>query len=271
MSLTVSKLYQHPIKSVAGIEVSRLELDEFGPTLDRRWMLVDPDGMFVSQRSDPRLSLARVTVEAESLRVASEAVPEALLVPWTSSGPLIRVRHITDDVHTALHVDANADAWFSELLGRPVRLVRFAGERTRPINSEYSSTPRFTSLNDGFPLLVASEASLEHLNAKLEARGEPNVNWAPFRPNVVIAGYSEPHAEDGWRRLRIGSVELELVKACARCSIVMTDPRTATREPEPMRTLATYRTVGGKVLFAQNAIHDGPGTLERGQVVTVLE
>jgi uncharacterized protein len=261
----VSKLFAYPIKSVRGLSFDQLELDEFGPLRDRRWMLVDGNGLFVSQRNDPRLALVRVSLEPNALFLTAQGAAENLRIPLKANGKRIRVRHITEDESEAILVDPKADAWFSRLLEREVRLVWFPNETSRRIAPEFIPEERFTNFNDGFPLLIASQASLNALNAKLE---QP-VTWDRFRPNIVIDGDLEPHAEDGWKNIRIGTLEVQIVKPCARCAIIMTNPETGEREREPMRTLATYRTVQGKVMFAQNAIHLRPGTIHVGDPLEV--
>jgi uncharacterized protein len=261
----VSKLFAYPIKSVCGLSFDHLELDEFGPVWDRRWMLVDQNGLFVSQRNDPRLALVRVSLESNALRVTASGLDAALQIPLEARGERIRVRHITEDESEGILVDPKADAWFSRLLERDVRLVWFPNEASRRIAPEFVPEERFTNFNDGFPLLIASQASLDALNAKLV---QP-VTWDRFRPNIVIDGDLEAHAEDGWKNIRIGTLWLRIVKPCARCAIIMTNPETGEREREPMRTLATYRTIQGKVMFAQNAIHLTPGTIRVGDSLEV--
>lgn len=229
-------------------------------------MLVDQNGLFVSQRSDPRLALVRVVLKQASMLVTARGMVKALRIPLEAKGQRIRVRHITEDQSEGVLVDPKADRWFSSLLGRDVRLVWFPNERSRQIASEYVPEERHTNFNDGFPLLIASQASLDALNAKLE---HP-VTWDRFRPNIVIAGDLEPHAEDGWKNIRLGTLELRIVKPCARCAIIMTNPETGELEREPMRTLATYRTVQGKVMFAQNAIHLTSGRIYVGDTLEVI-
>jgi uncharacterized protein len=266
MNARVSALFAYPIKSVHGLEFDHLELDEFGPVWDRRWMLVDQNGLFVSQRSDPRLALVRVVLKQASLLVTAHGIVKALRIPLEAKGQRIRVRHITEDESDGVLVDPKADRWFSSLLGRAVRLVWFPNECSRRIAPEFVPEKRYTNFNDGFPLLIASQASLDSLNTKLE---HP-VIWERFRPNIVIDGDLEPHAEDGWKHIRLGTLELQILKPCARCAIIMTNPETGVLEREPMRTLATYRTVQGKVMFAQNTIHLEPGTIRVGDPLEVI-
>jgi uncharacterized protein len=227
---------------------------------------VDQNGLFVSQRSDPRLALVRISLEQDLIQATAQGLTEALRIPLEAKGERIRVRHITDDESEGILVDSNADHWFSSLLGRDVRLVWFPNERSRRIAPEFVPEKRYTNFNDGFPLLVASQASLDSLNAKLE---HP-VMWERFRPNIVIDGDLEPHAEDGWKHIRLGTLELQILKPCARCAIIMTNPETGVLECEPMRMLATYRTVQGKIMFAQNAIHRSSGTIRVGDPLEVI-
>ncbi len=264
--MRIADLFVYPIKSVAGVAMPSLELDEFGPVLDRRWMLVDEAGVFVSQRNDPRLALARVHLTADGLQVSAADMP-LLYVPFVAIGRRIMVQHITDDSSEAVLVSSEADTWFSSLLGRAVRLVCFANERTRRVDAEYVPEARFTSFNDGFPLLIASQASLDALNAKLEQA----VTWARFRPNIVIAGNLEPHAEDTWQSIRLADLTLQVVKPCARCVMITNHPETGARGVEPMRTLAKYRTQGHKVLFGQNAVHLTSGVLRVGDALEILQ
>jgi uncharacterized protein len=206
-----------------------------------------------------------VALEQDSMRITAHGVTETLRIPLEASGERIRVHHITEDESEAILVDPKVDQWFSSLLAREVRLVWFGNERSRRIAAEFVPEERYTNFNDGFPLLIASQASLDALNAKLE---QP-VTWDRFRPNIVIDGDFEPHTEDGWKNIRIGTLGLRIVKPCARCAIIMTNPETGEREREPMRTLVTYRTAHGKVMFAQNAIHLTPGTIRVGDQLEV--
>ena len=132
-------------------------------------MLVDQNGLFVSQRNDPRLALVRVVLGPDSIQVTARGLAQALRVPLEASGERIRVRHITEDESEAILVDPKADAWFSSLLGRAVRLVWFPNEFSRRVAAEFVPEERYTNFNDGFPLLIASQASLDALNAKLRS------------------------------------------------------------------------------------------------------
>jgi hypothetical protein len=166
----------------------------------------------------------------------------------------------------AAAVASEADAWLGRFLGHEARLWRV--HEPRPVNPKYAVSPADrTGFADGYPLLLLGQASLDDLNARL-ARPVPVDR---FRPNLVLAG-APAFAEDAWRRIRVGEIELAVVKPCARCVITTTDQRTAARGREPLRTLAGYRRApDGKVLFGQNAIHLSTGVMRAGDVVSVLD
>jgi uncharacterized protein YcbX len=160
-----------------------------------------------------------------------------------------------------------AASWLSQLLGRAVRLVRTPPDHVRRVNPERTPVEAQTAFSDGYPLLVLSQRALDGLNAQLAAP----IPIDRFRPNLVLGG-CEPHAEDGWRRIRVGGIELVLVKPCDRCAVTTVDQETGERTGgEPLRTLARYRRRDGAVWFGQNAVALGTGHLEVGAPVEVLE
>lgn len=159
-----------------------------------------------------------------------------------------------------------ADAWLRDLLDRPVRLVYMSRATRRQVNLDFGRPGDRVSYADGYPLLLTSEASLAELNRRLVA----GIPMDRFRANLVIDG-EDPFDEDDWAVIRVGNVPLRVVKPCARCVVTTTDQRTGARGQEPLRTLATFRNSGGKVLFGQNLIHEGPGQLHLGDPVVVLQ
>lgn len=166
--------------------------------------------------------------------------------------------------------DAAAE-WFSGLVGNPVRLLRVSDLARREVNPKYATRAATTAFSDGFPILVATEASLDELNRRLESGGAAPVPMSRFRTNLVIAG-SEPFAEDRWRTIRVGEALIDIVKPCSRCIITSIDQTTAQRpQPtEPLATLAQFRRAPGGVMFAQNAIHHGQAALRIGDRVEVI-
>jgi uncharacterized protein YcbX len=177
----------------------------------------------------------------------------------------LRVR-VWEDECEAVAPDPAADAWLSDFLGQPCRLVRMPDDIRRPVDASYGAPTDQVGFADGFPLLLISQASLDHLNARL-ATPLPMVR---FRPNLVVAG-TAPHEEDSWRRIRIGDCTLRVAKPCSRCIIPTIDPTTAQRSSEPLRTLMGYRRRDNKIFFGQNLLHDGPAELAEGMRVEVLE
>ena len=270
--LCVSDLYIYPVKSGAGIRVPSATLDPIGIVGDRRWMVVDRDHRFLSQREIPRLALLRAELIDGGIRLEAPGV-EACDV---ATPPLDHARvsvTVWDDTFDALPVQDDADTWASHFLGVQSRLIYCPPDVQRPVDPEYALNQEQVSFADGFPLLVAGQASLDDVNRRLEARGVAPVPMNRFRPNLVIAG-SEPFAEDTWRRIRIGrgaaAVEIDIVKPCARCSTVPVDQATGIRGKEPLTTLASYRQRNGKVYFGQNAIHTASGVLQVGDQVEIV-
>lgn len=263
--VSLSGLYVYPIKSAAGIPLGSAGIDERGIRHDRRWMLVDEDGRFLTQRDLPRLALVRVGIEPDILVVDAPGMP-TLEVPMTPADGRTMLVSIWRDLVETQRVGEEADRWFGEFLGARCRLVYLPDESVRSVAPEYSQAGDQVGLADGFPFLTISEASLEDLNARLERP----VSMNRFRPNLVIRG-CEPFAEDGWRHVRVGSVTFRVVKPCARCKITTVDQKTAATGKEPLRTLARFRKVAGNVLFGQNLIHDSTGVVRVGDEVEVLE
>lgn len=257
-SLIVSALYVHPIKSCAANAVDAITLDARGPIQDRRWMIVDEEGRFVTQRTRPVLQTVSVRVDGRGLELSCADRALNVSEPVAEAQP---VRVWKDDV---LASDAGDEAaqWLSEIVGEPVRLVRQRGER--PIDPEFSAG--VVSFADGFPLLIANEASIQEIGKRAGHR--PDVRR--FRPNIVVNG-ATPFDEDEWVVVEIGGVTFDLVKPCSRCQMVNVDPDTALPGMEPLRSLATYRRQELGVIVGQNAVHRTPGRVCVGQTVRILE
>ena len=261
----LSGLHLYPIKSAGGISLEAWEVDERGLRHDRRWMLVDEVGRFMTQRLFPRMALIGVRIEPDRLVVDAPDMP-SLEVPLEPPQQRPRLAQVWSDLVEVLRVGADADRWFGEFLGVRCKLVYLPDESVRPVDPAYGRTWDRVGLADGFPFLLASEDSLADLNARLESPVPMN----RFRPNGVVRG-CEPFAEDGWRLVRIGFISFRVVKPCARCAITTVDQRTATTGKEPLRTLARFRRAGEGVLFGQNLIHANKATLHIGDPVEVLQ
>lgn len=263
MGVRVSALFVYPVKACRGIKVERAEVVERGFACDRRWMVADASGTFVTQREVPRLALVETAIRGEALRLAAPGAGEVEIPLAYESGDRRPVRVWRHVGRAVAHPDGSA--FFSRLLGSPHELVYMPDDERRAVNPEHARPGDVVSFADGYPFLLASEASLADLNARLHSP----IGIERFRPNVVVAG-SAPYAEDEWARLEIGGVPFRGAKRCDRCAVTTVDPRTGERGHEPLATLATYRKADGKVWFGVNLVHEGPGTVRVGDEVRTL-
>jgi uncharacterized protein YcbX len=262
--ITLEQLFLYPLKSARGIEVREWHVDDFGLRFDRRFMVVTADGAFLTQRSHPRMALIEVRIDGGLLRLEAPGMPSltTALEPAGGEDALVTV---WGDQCAAHLPDRAADAWLSRYLELECRLAYLPAGTVRRVDPERVPDVRRVSFADAYPFLIIGRASLEDLNRRLPAPLPMN----RFRPNLVVGG-APPYAEDLWRRIRIGALELDVLKPCARCAITTTDQKTAERGVEPIRTLAQYRRSGNDVLFGQNALHLGTGTLRVGDPVAVI-
>jgi uncharacterized protein len=269
--LTLTALNIYPLKSARGISLQSHEVVERGFLFDRQWMLVGEDGGFRTQRELPRMALLETSLvggAAPGEWVVTAPGHGRLVLPLVLRPNEARIDvRVWRDTVAAIPVSEEANAWFSSFLQESLRLVAMPQSTRRPVNRDYSSGDEVVGFADGFPFLLISEGSLAALNERLE---HP-VPMSRFRPNLVVSG-CEPFAEDGWRKIRIGSLELDLVKPCPRCVITTVDATTGKPAKEPLATLAKFRSRPGLgVLFGQNAIHRGVGRLDVGAPISVLE
>ncbi|MFL6446573.1 MAG: MOSC domain-containing protein [Bryobacteraceae bacterium] len=260
----LSRIFIYPIKSLRGIAVSESQVDTSGPLQDRRWMLVDEQGVFLSQRKLPRMVLIQPHFDGSDLVVTATGTSPLLIRKWSGKGEWIPVQIWRDSLKLP-HPDQSYDEWFSSFLGQPCRLLYLPNDVVRKVEPPFDDSKWRVSLADGYPLLVLAQASLDLLNARLSSR----ISVEHFRPNLVLAD-TAAHAEDGLNDIRIGSVELTMVKPCARCSVVLVDPTTAKVGVEPLRTLEAYRRMSNGVMFGQNALVVTPGQLRVGNSVEIL-
>ncbi len=272
MTASIDQLFIYPIKGCRGIAVERatltvtgLEIDGIG---DREWVVVDENHEFLSQRELPAMALIETSLTSTTLRLKAPGMLQ-LEIPFASEGDVLNVTVWNDTVAAVTQGDV-ADAWFSRYLGRPCRLMRFDPEARRLSNVRYTgATQAPYKFADAFALLIASNASLADLNARLAQRNVAPVGIERFRPNIVLAGV-EAFEEDYVERITIGTMELRVVKPCVRCSVPNVDPVSGATSTEPGDTLAVYRdnARAGGVTFGVNAIvTQGDGELRRGESV----
>ncbi|MEP6938638.1 MAG: MOSC N-terminal beta barrel domain-containing protein [Rudaea sp.] len=270
MTATLSSINIFPLKSGAPLARMQARVEPRGLERDRRWMVMDAESNFLTGRDEPRLTLIHARPGDGVIELDAPGMPRLTLAE-----PPVNAERIDTAVWgtavTPLLAGAAADAWISRFLARPCRIVHMDAACHRAVNAKYDGRYGLdgdeVSLADAFPLLLITQAALDLLNGKL---AQP-VPMLRFRPNLVVAG-TAAHAEDEWKRVRIGTVELDVVKPCVRCVFTTVDFERGTRDPsgEPLRTLIGYRRSEDGVTFGQNLIPRGTGTLSIGDPVVVL-
>lgn len=262
--IEVASLHIYPVKSARGISLSAMPIDLVGPVNDRRWMVIDEQGHLVTQREIAALGQVGAVPSAAGVRLEASGHPALDVVVPPDAAPRI-VATVWDDTVTAADAGDPAHRWLRTVLGAPLRLVHFPTTTHRRTDPDYDPIGGQVGFADGFPFLVVEAASLDDLNGRLATPLPMN----RFRPNIVVRG-ATAFAEDGWKRIRIGEIDFDLVKPCARCVVTTTDQDTGTRAAEPLRTLATFRKRGSGVMFGMNAVHRATGSIAVGDPVTIV-
>ena len=267
---TLSALHIYPLKSCAPRTLDTAVVEPRGLAHDRRWMVVDADGKFLTGRQHPRLTLVRALPDGDALRLEAPGMPSMHALPPATDSTRLETAVWGARV-TPLWAAARVHDWISTFLGVPCRIVHMDADCVRAVKAkydgQYGEDGDEVSLADGFPMLLISQAALDQLNDKL-AQPLPMLR---FRPNLVIAG-TTPHAEDGWKRIRVGDLEFDVIKPCVRCVFTTVDFERGQFDPsgEPLRTLKTYRRSPDGITFGQNLIPRSSGTLHVGDHVEVL-
>ena len=261
------------MKAARAVDLEESLVEPWGLAGDRRWLLVDEDGRFVSQREEP--SLARVVVSygptAGTIGLSAAGFPGGrVAAPAAGDGaPLLKVSVWSSTVLAAA-AGPDGDAWFSAYLGRPVGLVHLDDPTRRPVNPQYGRNGDVVSFADGYPLLLTSTGSLGALGGWLTAARQAPVPMTRFRPSVVVTG-APPWAEDRWRRIRIGAIPFRVAKPCGRCVVTTTDQITGERGKQPLKMLGKRRRYGNELVFGQNLIPDSGGVIRIGDPVEILD
>lgn len=262
---TVSGLTIYPVKSFQGISLKTMKIGSKGPEMDRRFMVVDSNGRFLTMRTCHKMCL-----------IGTELLPGKLLLRSRKLPPLIlkldkfsEEKQVTvwNDTVLARSMGQEASEWVSEALGQEAHLVFIPDEVIRQVDQKYAtSVDDQVSFADAYPILLISEASLGDLNFRLESPVPMN----RFRPNIVVSGCA-PYEEDTWKKIRIGNVVLDVVKPCSRCVATTVDQASGERGTEPLAMLATYRKQEKGIMFGQNCVHKNLGLIALGDGVEVLE
>lgn len=268
MSYLISDIYIYPVKSLGGFLVPSAEITDRGLKLDRRWMLVDKENNFLSQRKVNEMSLLQTEVLDESLIIFNKLNPSKNIeIPFVSETAQLNKAVVWGDVVDVFAYGKEINEWFSEQLKTECKLVYMPDETEREVDANYADNNEITSLADGYPFLIIGQESLNLLNSKLEKPVPMN----RFRPNFVFTG-GEPHDEDTWKQFKINDIIFKPVKPSARCVITTINQDTGEQGFEPLKTLATYRRApnNNKVLFGMNLIHDGKGVVNVGDELEIL-
>jgi uncharacterized protein len=259
----LSGLNLFPIKSCRGIAVSQAEVTRRGLARDRRWMIVDESGAFMTQRDFPEMTHVRTGLDGETLVLSHRERGELRLPVSLDAGARREVQVWSSRVPAVAHDEGSA--WVSGVLGRRCQLVYMPDDVERAVNPLRGRPGDVVSFADGYPFLLIGQGSLDDLNRRMAAP----LPMIRFRPNLVIEG-AAAFAEDGWPRVRIGDISFRNAKPCERCVITTVDPETGIKGSEPLRTLASYRAWDGAVLFGVNLIAENTGTLRLGDPVQAL-
>ena len=266
----VTQLYLYPVKSLRGFAVTSADVDTLGFVGDRRFLVVDANNQFLTQRTHPRMALIETALTARDL-ILRAPHGGSCSVPLRATAPadLLTVRIWKSEGLLAEDCGVEVAVWLSDYLSQPCKLVRIGEKFSRPVLKASARPGDLFNFSDGCPFMVLTEASLADLNARLD---EP-LPVDRFRPSFVING-SAAFAEDTWTRFRIGNVTFRAAGPCSRCAITTTNQLTAERGKEPLRTLALYRRDAKDptdVNFGQNVIHETKsGTVRIGDAVELL-
>lgn len=263
--LIISELLIYPVKSMGGISVESCRVTDRGFEHDRRWMLVDAENRFITQREFPELVFFRTAILGNNINITDRRDDCSINIPLVTNGGETIAVDIWDDRCEAICMDQQISDWFSARLSQPVTMVYMPDQSRRPVDPAYAENGELTSFSDGYPVLIIGEASLQDLNRRLEMP----VAMDRFRPNIVFKG-ELPFEEDGFQKIMAGDVQFKAVKPCARCILTTTDQESGMRSPEPLKTLSVYRKLNNKIYFGQNLLVLKTGRIQVGDKLTIL-
>jgi uncharacterized protein len=266
-SCKVAEINIYPVKSLGGISLQSAEATDRGFKYDRRWMIVDHEEKFVTQRTHPQMALIKTKISGNKLILGHKTKDiSPLVIPIKAMSVETSVVTVWNDLIEARLVGKYADEWLSEALDVKCRIVFMPEEAQRFVDRTYSFQNEIVSFADAYPFLLIGQSSLDDLNYRLTEK----ILMNRFRPNLVVS-VGKPFDEDNWAKIKIGDIIFYPVKPCSRCATITVNQETAEKEAEPLKTLAQYRTVDNKVLFGQNLLHDGSGTIKVGDEIEILE
>ena len=269
--LRISQLFIYPIKSLRGISLSSSMVTDRGLQYDRRWMLVDENNSFLTLREYPKMTLLKVELKKDGLRIESlENIGSNLNIPFHAVEDDLERVTIWNATVEAKRVGKEADKWFSEMIGGHCKLVFMPESSMRPVDttSGYAPKEKFTSFADAYPFLMLGEASMDDLNSRMKVPQSIN----RFRPNIVFSG-GDPYREDTMEDFTIGGIHFTGLENCARCPIPTIDPETGVfnTDKEPIRTLSKFRLRNKNIEFGRNVVHKGTGMIAVDDEIVLTE
>jgi len=265
--IQVSKIFIYPLKSGAPIALKSATAVSTGFLYDRNWVVVDKTGKFISQRTHPDLRLIETHISGDAIFFKNIDTGERSgtfsISPNSKTTDTIK---IWNDTVTAEYVSAEADRWFSGMLGGSLRLFHLSDIYKRFAEKKYAGSEKPVSFADGYPFLIISEESINDLNSRLKNK----VDVLRFRPNIVISG-CKSYFEDIMKEFSIGEIRFQGVKSCARCVVITLDQETGLKDPEPLTELSKYRRAGNNIFMGMNLIHSGEGIIRLGDEVRIIK
>lgn len=265
MSLRLTEIWIYPVKSLGGVSLPTARVKAKGLEHDRRWMLIDPTGVAMTQRVHNDMALFKVSLRNDEIHIEKTDKGTISSITFDSQSPpegSSTAAHVWDDEVQVVEVRRDVSEWFSDQLATPCRLVAFPEENPRKVDPRYSVNGEHLALADAYPFLIIGQSSLDDLNDRLADAVPMN----RFRPNFVYTG-GLPFEEDDWRGLSMGDIRFVGVKKCDRCILTTVNQETGERGIEPLRTLSTYRKARGKVFFGQNLIALDQGVVSVGDAI----
>ena len=265
---SISGLYIYPVKSLGGISLDTVELTDRGFRYDRRWLLVDENNQFLTQRKHTQMALLQAAIADDGIEVYKKNNPsERIKFPFVTENKPGENVTIWDDVCEAVEVSKEVSQWFTDALAMNCKLMFMPDDSLRNIDPRYALDDNdITSFSDAYPVMLIAKESLDDLNERLDEKLPMN----RFRPNLVIEGL-EPYEEDLIKHFSVNAIDFFGVKLCSRCVLTTVNQQTGIKGKEPLKTLATYRSLNNNIYFGQNIIYKGKGTIATGDKVIVIE
>lgn len=263
--IQVSQLYIYPVKSLGGITKETVEITATGFKYDRKWMLVDENNLFISQRTLPQMAVLQTEETKKGIKVFHKQNPQqAIIIPFENENKEKINVALFEDNCDAVEVGNEQNEWFSDMLQTNCKLVYMPDDTKRLVDKKYAANEEITSFTDGYPILMIGQSSLEDLNKKLEEQLPMN----RFRPNIVFTG-GHAYIEDEMVSFVINKINFKGVKPCSRCVMTTINQQTGEKAKEPLNTLATYRMKNNKVYFGQNVLHQQTGYINTGDEIKI--